>query len=56
MRHTWPFLILVAAAGGAAGVAIAGSPEPADRFIIDPTSVTTTTLDAVVVPTPVPST
>jgi len=43
MRRTWPFLIVVAVAGGAAGVAIAGRPESADRLIIDRSASSTST-------------
>ena len=36
MRKSWPFALAVIAVGGLAGVAIAGRPEPADTFVLDP--------------------
>jgi hypothetical protein len=36
MRKSWPFVIAVIVVGGLAGVAIAGRPEPADTFVLDP--------------------
>ena len=36
MRKSWPFAFAVIVVGGLAGVAIAGRPEPADTFVLDP--------------------
>ena len=48
MRRTWPFFFAVLAVGGGAGVAIAGRPQPADPFVIDPGSVATTAVPTIV--------
>ena len=43
MRKSWPLALAVIVVGGLAGVAIAGRPQPADTFVLDPTiSVTIT--------------
>ena len=48
MRRTWPFLIVVGVVSAGAGAAIAGKPQSTDTFVIDPSTVTTTTtVDAV---------
>jgi hypothetical protein len=37
MRKSWPFALAVVVVGGLAGGAIAGRPEPADPFVLEPT-------------------
>ena len=36
MRKSWPFALAVVVVGGLAGVAIAGRPDPADPFVLEP--------------------
>lgn len=51
MRRTWPYYLAVAVVGGLAGLAVAGRPPASDPFIIDTSTVTTTTgTDAVQAP------
>ena len=54
MRKSWPFALAVIAVGGLAGVAIAGRPEPADPFVLDPSI--TVPVEASSTTTTVPST
>lgn len=42
MRKSWPFYLAVIVVGSGAGVAIAGRPSPEDPFVIDPSSITST--------------
>jgi len=42
MRKSWPFAVAVIVIGGLAGVAIAGRPEPADTFVLDPSAAAAT--------------